>query len=194
MAPSKINTRFYSPQGLWLLFLICALPLHIWTIVLALRDFSWVSARTNSWDALGVISYGLVYTFIESVVIFILAILLGFLISKKWDEKRRIVLLGMLIVICSIWAMASHLYFLLEITPPAQVINFLAGVKHPLRTLYTSLLILVAPTFLIPAYLVLKSNTLYRFAQDGMDRLSLLMTLYLFFDLSAFIIVLIRNT
>ena len=89
----------YSKSGLWSLFLICAFPLHIWTFILAFRDFSWVSERTNSWDAVGVVSYGLVFAFIESLMIFLIATLMGFLISQKWEEKQRITLLGTLVTI-----------------------------------------------------------------------------------------------
>jgi len=44
-----------------MLFLISAFPLHVWTLLLAFRDFSWLTERTNLWDAIGVLSYGLIY-------------------------------------------------------------------------------------------------------------------------------------
>lgn len=172
---------------------MCALPLHIWTIVLAFRDFSWISDRTNSWDSIGVLSYGLVYALIESIALFIIIAILGFLVSKKWEENRRITLLSVLAIIISIWAMFSNLYFLKELSPPPYVFSILIGFEHPLRSLYAITFALLASTFLIPSYLILQFEKPYQFIKDGLDRLSLLMTLYLFFDFAALIVILIRN-
>lgn len=193
MATSNVHARFYSGQGLKSLFLMCALPLHIWTFILAFRDFSWVSDRTNSWDSIGVLSYGLIYALIESIVVFIIIVILGFLVSKKWGENRRITLLSLFIIILSIWAMVSNLYFLKELSPPPYVFSILIGFAHPLRSLYTITFALLASTFLIPSYFILLYQKPYQFIKDGLDRLSLLMTLYLFFDFAALIVILIRN-
>src|SRR5512141_1446140 len=74
-------TGRYTRQGLWSLFLMCAFPLHVWALILAFRDVSWVTERTNSWDAVGVVAYGLLFTLVESVLVFGIMTLLGFLIS-----------------------------------------------------------------------------------------------------------------
>ena len=116
----------YSKSGLWSLYLTCAFPLHVWTIILSLRDFSWVAERTNSWDAIGVVSYGLVFALVESLLVFLVALLLGFLISKKWDEDRRIALMGLLVFITSLWAIGSYLYFMLNMPVPGGSILFMA--------------------------------------------------------------------
>lgn len=183
----------YSKQGLWSLFLICAFPLHVWTIILAFRDFSWVTERTNSWDAIGVVSYGLIFAFIESVVITLVAVLLGFLISRKWGEERRVTLMGLLVVITSLWAMASYLYFMLQVSIPGETIDFLVSLAHPLRFLYAFSLVLVAPTIAIPAYFVLRSEKFFKGVQGLFGRLSLLTLFYLFFDFVGLVIVIVRN-
>src|SRR3972149_6026554 len=56
-------SKQYSKKGLWTLFLMCAFPLHVWAFILSFMDFSWVAERTNTWDALGVISYGFSLSF-----------------------------------------------------------------------------------------------------------------------------------
>lgn len=193
MAISNANSKFYSRQGLWSLFLICALPLHIWTFILAFRDFSWVTERTNSWDAIGVMSYGLIFTFVESIVIFAASTILGLLISKKWNEKKRITVSGILIIVLSLWAMINHLYFLNNYSIPPYVIALLAGLNHPLRALYAFSLVLVMPTFLLPIYFILRSEKFFQIMQEIFERLYLLMNIYLFIDLSAVVIILIRN-
>jgi hypothetical protein len=185
--------KLYSRRELWSLFLICAFPLHVWTIILAFRDFSWVTERTNSWDAVGVVSYGLIFTFIESVVITLVAVLLGFLILKKWGEERRVTLMGLLVVITSLWAMVSYLYFMLQVSVSGETIDFLVGLAHPLRFLYAVSLALVGSTVALPTYFVLRSEKVFKGVQGLFERLSLLTQFYLFFDIVGLIIVVYRN-
>lgn len=185
--------RQYTKQGLWSLFLICAFPLHLWTIILAFRDFSWVTERTNSWDAVGVLSYGLIFAFIESVAVFLVTVLLGFLISKKWGEDRRIALLGTLVLVASLWAMTSYLYFMLQTTIPAETIAFLTNLAHPLRLLYAVSLALAGITVALPTYLVLQSEKFMQGVKAFFERLSVLTLFYLFFDFVGLIIVIVRN-
>jgi hypothetical protein len=183
----------YSKKGLWALFLICAFPLHVWTIILAFRDFSWVTERTNSWDAIGVVSYGLIFAFIESVLVFLVAILLGFLVSRKWAEDRRLALVGILVFITSLWAMFAYLFFMLSITIPGETIAFLAGLAHPLRFLYALSLVLVGITVVLPAYFVLRSEKFLQGVRGFFERISTLTLFYLFFDFVGLIIIIVRN-
>ncbi len=193
MATFNATLRFYSRQGLWSLFLMSALPLHIWTFILTFNDFSWVTERTDSWDAVGVMAYGLIFALVESVIIFFAFAILGLLISKKWGEKRRIALLSILVTIVSLWAIAGHIYFFRESSMPPQVIAFFVGFDHPLRVLYSVALLIVVPTILIPTYFVLASDKFFRFVEASIERLSTLMILYLVVDIAAGVILLIRN-
>jgi len=190
---AKINTQIYSKHGLWSLFLMCAFPLHAWTLILAFRDLSWVTERTNAWDAVGVMAYGLLFALIESTVIFLVATGLGFLVSAQWDKDRRIVLLAVLVLIASMWAIAGQLFFLLNVPLPGQLIQFLVHSGHPLRVLYVLVLTVVTPTVLIPALLVLRSRVFFQFFQGVIDRVSVLTMFYLFFDIVGLVIVLVRN-
>ena len=183
----------YSKQGLWFLFLICAFPLHVWTIILAFRDFSWVTERTNSWDAIGVISYGLIFAFVESIFVFLVAVLLGFFVSKKWNEDRRIALIGLMVLITSLWAVLGYLYFMQNVSFPGETILFMASLAHPLRFLYAVSLALVIPTVVLPAFLVLRSEKFLQGLQGFFERLSLLTQFYLVFDFVGLVIVIIRN-
>ena len=189
----KISGKFYSKQGLWSLFLMCALPLHLWTIILTLNDISWVSERTDLWDAIGVMSYGLIFTFVESLIIFLITALLGLLISKVWKEEVRISLLSIIIVILSLWAILNHSYFLWEWSLPDGIIGFIAYSTHPLRTLYGLVLFLVGLSFTVPVHLVLKSSKFLQLILVSMEKLSLLMSVYLILDITGAIIVIIRN-
>ncbi len=185
--------RWFTPRGLWSLFLMCAFPLHIWTIILAFSDISWVADRTDMWDAVGVVSYGLVYALVESVAVFFVAFLLGFLVSPRWDETRRIVLLSTVVFVASLWAMAVSLYFMFSVTLPPSFIHFLVQSGHPLRYLYAVLLALVIVSFVVPVYLILKSDKVSRSLSEAIGRLGLLTQFYLVLDALGLVIVIIRN-
>jgi hypothetical protein len=183
----------YSKQGLWSLFLMCAFPLHVWALLLSLRDVSWLIERTNLWDAVSVVSYGLVFAFVESVVIFLVFVLLGFLVSPAWDKEKRIALLCVLMLVASVWAMLGQLFFLWGVSVPDQVMAFLHQTAHPLRVLYFSALVLVTPTVVLPAFFILRSNRSLPLTRALIERISLLTMFYLLFDIAGLVVVVIRN-
>jgi hypothetical protein len=135
----------------------------------------------------------LVFAFIESLIVFLVAVLLGFLVAKKWNEDRRIALVGILVFITSLWAIVSYLYFMLNWSLPGETILFVAGLDHPLRFLYAACLVFITPTVIIPAYFVLRSEKFLAGVQGLFERLSLLTVFYLVFDVVGLVIVIIRN-
>jgi len=195
MTPSLSHTgiKWYSKQAAWSLFVLCAFPFHVWTLVLALRDVSWVMERTNAWDALGVISYGLIFAFMESAAVFLAIGLLGWLVPARWDESRRIALLGVLVFAAAAWAIYGQAYFVWDLQPSGQLVQFAARSGHPLRLLYAVELGLVVPTVLLPALMILRSDRFFRLAQATLERLAILVGFYLFLDVLALLIIIIRN-
>ena len=190
---SKLILGRYSRQGLWSLFLMCALPLHAWALLLAFRDLSWLTERTNAWDAVGVLCYGLLFALIESVLLFLVMAALGLIIPRHWDPERRTALLGALVLVLCLWAMLGQLFFLTNAHMPERVVRFLVRSGHPLRIMYPVIVGLVGGSFLLPAWAVLRSAKGLRFVGGLIERLALLATLYLVFDVAALVIVVIRN-
>lgn len=188
---NKLNQ--YSRQGLWSLFLMCAFPIHLWALLMIFNDVGWVSKRTNSWDAAGLASYGMVIAFFESVIFFIVITLLGFLVSPKWDKDRRLALMSALALILSLWGMISQLFFLLGVSFSPRWLLPLTQMNHPVRLLYLIALILTMPTIILPTYVILFKDKAVRFMLDVIERISLLAAVYLFFDTVGLIIVIIRN-
>lgn len=195
MAISKLPEKItgLSPKGLWTLFLISAFPTHVWTIILVLRDFSWLSERTNAWDALGVGAYGLLIAFVESLFVFFVVLLLNFLIRGPWQEEKRIALLSSLILIVSLWAMFNQLHFLLGWSIPDSLFQFLTRQTRPLVIFYLLILGVVGPLVIGLTYFSLKSDQWVRGFLGLIERITILMTLYLVFDGVALILVIIRN-
>jgi hypothetical protein len=191
-------TSRYSRQGLWSLFLICAFPLHLWTLILAFRDVSWLTERTNVRDAIGVVSYGMLFALIESILIFLVLVLIGLITPWRWEPERRITFLAFLVLIISVWAMIGQLLFLWNVSLPNSAIEFLRREflrrsDHPLRITYAVCLMVVTPTVLLPAYSFLRTSKAVTVMQNLMERLSLLSIFYLVFDLLGVIIIVFRN-
>ncbi|MCB9133813.1 MAG: hypothetical protein H6636_00190 [Anaerolineales bacterium] len=182
-----------SKGGLWTLFLLAAFPTHVWTIVLVLRDFSWVSERTNAWDAVGVGAYGLLIAFVESLFVFLIAVILSSLLRFSWQENKRLVLFFILILAVSLWAMVNQLHFMAGWTLPTGVFWFLTRQTRPLVVFYLLMMIVVGVTVLLPVYFVLRSDKFVRGLQGVIERISLLMTLYLVLDVGSLVIVMLRN-
>ena len=145
------------------------------------------------WDAIGVVSYGLVNVFIESLLFFVTITLLGLLVSTRWNENRRVALLSVLALVTALWSIEGQAYFVWGSYLPAQFLRYVASTEHPLRLLYAAALTIVVPTVVIPVYLVLQSDRFLNLVQGFIERISLLTVLYLFLDLLAIIIILIRN-
>lgn len=186
-------TGRYSKQGLWLLFLMSVFPQHLWTLIFAFRDISWLIDRTNVWDAIGNMSYGMVYAFFESLAFFCILALLGLFTPKQWEVNRRVAFLTVLLLTASIWAMISQLLYLWNIWLPFSWLQVIANTGRPLLMLYLLSLALVVPTVGIPVFVFIRSKKAFPSMLDIMDRLSLLSTFYLFLDVIGLVIVLIRN-
>lgn len=190
---ARFSTQRYSQKGLGALFLTCAFPIHFWALLLAFRDISWLTERTNLWDAIGVVSYGLLFAFVESVMIFLVLVLIGFIIPPQWPSDRRITFLALLILLFSLWGVIGQLLFLWNVSLPAQAIQLLRNSSHPLRILYAACLVVVILTISLPIYWFVRSKRSVAFMQDLMERFSLLTMLYLLFDAAGLVIVIIRN-
>jgi hypothetical protein len=185
--------KYYSKQDLWSLFLMCAFPLHLWTLLLAFRDVSWVAERTNFGDAFGVISYGMIFAFIESLLLFLIALVLGLLIPSTWGRDKRLAIMSMLVFVLALWAMVPQLYALQVWNIPNALPGVLAGSAHPLRNIYMIALALIIPSVILPILAVYRSEKTLATVLDMIGRFSLLTVVYLLLDVAALIVVFVRN-
>jgi hypothetical protein len=172
---------------------VCAFPIHVWTFILVFKDFSWISERTNSWDAFGVGAYGLLIAFVESSFIFVCVLILSLILPKSWPVVRKVTTMGILVLLVAVWAIAGQLYFLLGITLPNVMVAAIARNPHPLWIIYGGLFLVISTSIVLPVYgnlkLVKIGNGLWNF----FERLTTLTSLYMFLDICSLIIVIIRN-
>jgi hypothetical protein len=186
-------SQLYTKKGLWSLFLACVFPLQVWTIILSLSDFEWIAKRTNAWDAVGVIAYGLLFALVESILLCLVAALAGLLVSRKWEEARRIAVLSVLVLILSAWAMYEQSHFLWGVHLPSRLMNWVAATGRPVLTMYLLYIGPVVLSFLAPVLLILRGDRFLKFTQGVFERLSLLSAFYLVLDVAGIAIIIVRN-
>jgi hypothetical protein len=183
----------YSRQELWSLFLTCAFPLHMWALIMAFRDISWLSERTGLWDAIAVVAYGMLIAFVESVLVFLVVALVGFFTPGTWSSERRTTFMSLLILLLALWAIISQLLYLWDVDLPPSAVRFLRNSGHPLRILYAGSLAVVGLSIALPVYSFIRSQRAVPFMKELMDRFSTLTTFYLALDLLGVVIIIIRN-
>ena len=188
-----MRRRMLSQGRLWSLFLMAALPTHIWTIVLVLQDVSWISERTNTWDAVGVGAYGLLLALVESTAVFVVALLLNLLLPRRWEEDQRLTALTGLIFALAAASMLNQGYFLGGARLPGALFALLLHSGHPLRILYGAAMLINLTLIGALLYLTDRKPGFVSGFLDLIERLSVLMTLYLALDVAALIVVILRN-
>jgi len=191
--PSRYRIIRFSAPGLWKLFTSAGLITHVWAFVLILQDYSWLVERSNAWGAVGVGAYGLVTALVESILVFFVLILIGFVLPKAWSEAKRLAVLAVTVWVVSLFAIANQLYFLLGKPFPMSVLQILAASEHPLWFLYGSAIGFAFSVILTLYIAILKSNKVVEWVSAAADRVSTLMALYLFIDFISLVIVIIRN-
>lgn len=178
---------------LFKLFLVCAFPIHAWAIIMVIRDLEWIAERTNQWDAIGVFGYALLGALIESLLIFLVIILLSYLISQKWNAEKRFGVLFTVVFVSAFWSIIGQLYFVLGGAAPQFIVDFAISSGHPLWVLYGISFPLVVASIVVPIYLFLQKYQSSGKFMAFVDRLILLSGMYLFLDVIGIIIVIIRN-
>lgn len=185
--------RVFSPVFSWKLFLVCAFPLHVWTLLMAFRDFAWVAARTYPWDAVGLVAYALLVALLETTAAFALVGLAGLILPRGWDLNRRLAMLGSMFWVVAAWSILSKIFTALDSPLPPWFFNFLGAFGHPLRILWGLAFALVAVSAVLPAWLILKRTSAVQAISNIFDRISLLSGFYLILDLIGIVIIGIRN-
>jgi hypothetical protein len=189
----KTKSEKFNRGDLLKLFLIVALPLHVWTIFMALRDVGWVAEGRTINGAVGFSAYVLTYTLVESLILFCGILLVGLLISKKWSKDQRLVSLGLVAMVLATWSIIEQIILVLLLDKMIAALAGFTWLGSSPWIGYTILAAIITLSFALPVYLVLRSEKFSKAAMSIFDRLILLSGFYLFFDVVAIIILIVRN-
>ncbi|HEJ83563.1 MAG TPA: hypothetical protein ENO25_03245 [Desulfobacteraceae bacterium] len=186
------GSSYFSRKQIWTLFLISLVPVHLWTILMLFRDYSWVVEDFSLDIYLGYVGYALVTAFVESLIAAVALLLAGLLISKKWPESKRIVLHGVVLLSVSLWAAGNQIFFLLLEEPPVWFSWFMLRVPYHQTLVYYSLVGMVVASVGLPVFLVLRFQKVENALVQLFDRLTVLAVFYLGLDLLGFLFVAYR--
>ena len=193
----KRVTDFLFPglnkDHIWKLFLLCIFLFHLWTFFLVFRDVPWVIDRFDQWDAVGLVSYALMFALIESFGVFLFFLVINALIPNRFEPKQRLSILSLMLFMIWIWGVLGQIYFLAEAKVNLAFSSLLAPTGRPLFFLYIILIPLVAGSTFLPLYALVKKPQRAVRIVDILDRISTLSILYLVLDVVGIFIVLYRN-
>jgi hypothetical protein len=190
----NLKQRF-SKQQLFSFFLTCAFPFHLWTLIMLIRDYGWITQRSGTSSFTGVASLAMIYALVESLIFFFLLLILGLLIPWNWPSKRVFTLSGFLALWIPIWDMLSQSYRAANFANPGFFIIWLFGTQHPIRYGYPILILIIILTVGLTAGLIwaISFNQKVRnFFHSLLDRIMVLSVLYLVLDVVAVVIAAVR--
>jgi len=173
--------------------MVVAFPIHVWAMIMYFYDYAWIAQRTNAWDAVGVGAYALLVALVESIMVFLVVVLLSFLLPKRWTETQRTVLMGMLAFLVFLWGVLGQLYFLLDFRLSGILSGFLVTNPHPFRYVVGFFLVIVMVMIFLPVYGVFRSRKFTEGMNNLFERIALLTSVYLVVDFVGVVIVLVRN-
>ena len=174
-----IKSRFASSEQLVLLFAACVFIVHVWSIISVLREVpAWI-LRLNYWDLIGVIAYTQVYALAESVVVFLILIVIAAILPARLFRDQMVALGTMIVLISSLWFVLAHYN--------DDAIRLWGG-KQFLLILLVFIVSILVPYALIQSYSKI-AEIIYKIV----ERLAILAYFYVFIDLISIFIIVIRN-
>lgn len=156
------------------IFAICAFPIHVWTVVTMFYQLGgWIIYR-DIVELLSLISYLLLFAFVETLFIFIPIILLALILPKKIIKDNIIPLSLSVVIVAVLGGLSLHFY----------------------QNLFHQKILLAIFLFMVFAllvFLVYKFPKIAKVFKSISDRISLLSYIFIFADFLAIIVVISRN-
>jgi hypothetical protein len=134
---------------------------------------SWV-LYLRTWEVVGMVAYTLSYALFETLIVFLIVVLVGLVVPKRWIVDRYIPLASLWLVELAIMAIVFQHHIIQHL---------------PKRNLVIGVGLILALSSLIPL----------RFPKFGKllgwiaDRLVILSFIYIFFDVLGLLVVILRN-
>lgn len=180
---SVIKQRIPTRQDSLLLFAVCIVPLHIWSILIFFFNLPAVAMRADTWMILGVFSYIQVFALLESIIVFAFLIFVNISLPRNLFRDRFVAQGTIIFLAAFFWLMPIHLnrYIVSAISNYMNYSLFLF--------IWTALFfaMLIGGSMLLRRF-----NHLERYINQFAERLLLLAVVYIIVDLSCFLIICTR--
>lgn len=165
-----VQSRLTSKQKAYEFFSFCIFLVQSWAIYSLLREMPSLLLRLNTWDIVGAAAYTFTFALIESLGIFAIFYILAVLLPAP-ILKDEFIVRALLIFL------AVNYLALIFLLTPEQVLAWAAGLVG----------------FAGLGYFVVKYKRIQAAIADGVDRLTVLATLYLVIDVVSVLLVIVRN-
>ena len=174
----SIKSRLPTRSDAFLIFGWCVFLIHVWSIVNILVLLPSWALRLGLFELLGVTSYPLVFALLESILVWLLIILLSLVLPRKVLGKDFVTQAAIFIFFLAI--LSGLMHFSVEL-----IFNF---------RLYTLVLLLIIFSIaLILSYLAGRSMKYSSAIRNLLSRVNVLSGIYIFMDLVGLSIILFRN-
>jgi hypothetical protein len=176
-----MDHRTTSRNEYFQLFLVCVLPIHVWAILVFLRRMPTMLTQLNAFEIVGVAAYVLAFALLESLLLFGILYAVERFLFRRFLKLTPLPVGTVCVFLASATAAMIHLYRDWDI----QAISF------NLWSVWWAAVGLMAIGLLL-AWLKRNQNAEQVILQ-GVERLSILSMVYLFFDLVGVVVILVRN-
>jgi hypothetical protein len=157
----------------------CMLPVFIWSIINVLREIPGWIMRMSTWDLVGAIAYTQAFALIESVIIFLLILILGLIMPERYFRNKFLALTATIVSVSTFWVILAHYN--------DEIIRTW-GIKHLLVWG-----VIFGSTLFLFYLLVQRFDKVEAAVVAVIERVNILSFFYMFVGVMALIIVLIRN-
>ena len=154
---------------------------------MVLKDYQWVYDQYGMNVFIGYASYTLVFAFFESVVFLLFLWLLSYLFPKRWAGAKSLSILALWALVVSFWAVGKQVLYLVMESPP----EFLLWIIQDLGL--SLLVVLIIISIILPVILTIRFDGFEKWTVSLVERIAILSSIYLVFDLLGLIIVIFRN-
>jgi hypothetical protein len=170
-----------KPRELFIVFLICVFPTHVWSIIGFLRELPSYLLRLNTWEIVSIFSYAQVIILLDSLLLAIVVSILTILLPVSWIRNRFTHQATLIALLISSWVVILHYQDLFLGKLPLNESRF------PLVWSLSLIGALVALSVLL-----YKSNFFETILTKLIDNIKILSGLYLFLDLGCLVVLVIR--
>lgn len=182
-----------SKQESFKLLLICALPVHFWTILITFSSAETLITERDLIFTIGYSGYLFGLALLESLLLFGFVSALTFLFPKSWQGKTPFLVAVSLGLVTALWAIGNETFFMLTEASPPWFEWLRLRVHYRQQMLYPILWLVVIVSAALPLVTIPRFG-LVRAAFDALaEKLILLAPLYLLFDLVGIGFMIARN-
>lgn len=190
---SLLSTLPFSKQSAITLFLVASFPINFWAIIVWFRNFGSVAEENGTWDAIGVGAYLLLFALLESVVIFLVLLLISMLVAIKLGQQKTLAQVSVLYLALTLALMLEQTRALIELPREGFLLRSLNSIINALSSSPVVILVIAAVLGVASIAAIHRNERVRAGVMTAIEKVVLLSGIYLFLDVVAIIIVVIRN-